>query len=241
VERREFLGGAAVLGAATLAGTSVLGLAVPAATASSSSAPEATPVPSPDPAPEMMQDRMPAIPADKMTDAQKKAVAELTAGPRTGGLDGPFIPLLRSPEFMSRLQKTGAFLRFETNLGSVITEFIIILTARQWSQQYEFNSHQALALKAGIKPEIVTAIAEGRRPTGMSPDHEMVHDFCTELHINQSVSDATYAKVVARFTEKGVIEIAGLCGYYSLLGMVMNVARTPIPGATKMPLELFPH
>ena len=218
VERREFLGSAA-----TLAGTSLLGLAVPARVAAA----------------EMTPDRMPPIPADKMTDAQKKAADELMAGPRKGGIDGPFIPLLRSPEFMSRLQKVGAYLRFETNLGPNISEFIILIIARQWTQQIEWEGHQALARKAGTKPEIIAALAEGRRPTGMSPDEEMVHDFCTELRLTQGVSDATYARVLNRFGEKGVIEITGLCGYYSCLGMVMNVARTQVAGMNT--LGHFPY
>jgi 4-carboxymuconolactone decarboxylase len=219
VERRDFLGGAA-----TLAGTSLLGLGLPANVAAA----EAT------------QDRMPAIPADKLTDAQKKVSAEIIAGPR-GALVGPFIPLLRSPDFMSRLQKVGEYLRYNTKLGANISEFAILIAARQWTQQFEWDSHEALALKAGVKPEIIAAVAEGRRPVGMTPDEETAHDFCIELHHNRCVSDAAYARVVGRFGEQGVIDLIGLCGYYTLLGMVMNVARTPLPGGKTPPLASFPH
>ena len=154
VERRDFLGGAA-----TLAGTSLLGLGLPATAAAA----EAT------------QDRMPPIPADKLTDAQKKVAAEIVAGPR-GALVGPFIPLLRSPEFMSRLQKVGEYLRYNTKLGANMSEFIILIAGRQWTQQFEWDSHESLALKAGVKPEVIAAVAEGRRPAGMSADEETVHE-----------------------------------------------------------------
>lgn len=186
------------------------------------------------------QDRMPPIPADKMTDAQKKAAEELIAGQR-GELIGPFIPLLRSPEFMSRLQKTGAYLRYDNVLGRKLTEFIILLTARQWTQQFEWDAHAQLALKAGWKPDIVAAIAEGRRPAGMAEEEELVYDFCTELRQNQSVSDPTYARAVKRFGEQGVIEMVGVTGYYTMLGMIMNVARTPLPPGKTPGLVLFPH
>ena len=186
------------------------------------------------------QDRMPPIPVDKMTDAQKKAAEELKAGPR-GELIGPFIPLLRSPEFMSRLQKTGAFLRYENSLGRKLTEFIILLTARQWTQQFEWDAHFELALKAGWKPEVLAAVAEGRRPVGMAEEEELVYDFLTELHQNQGVSDATYARAVKRFGEPGVIEMVGVTGYYTMLGMIMNVARTPLPQGKTQPLAPFPH
>jgi 4-carboxymuconolactone decarboxylase len=219
VDRRDFLGGATVL-----AGTSLLGLSAPAGAAAA----------------ESVQDRMPPISADKMTEAQKQAAAELVAGPRKAVV-GPFNPLLRSPEFMNRLQKVGEYLRFQTKLGSGISEFVILLTARQWTQQFEWDSHQELALKAGIKPETLQAIAEGRRPSGMTPDEEMVYEFCTELRLCQSVSDSAYAQIVNRFGEQGVIDITGLCGYYTLLGMVMNVARTSLPPGKTPPLALFPH
>lgn len=219
VERRDFLGGAA-----TLAGTSLIGLGLPAAAAAA----------------ETTQDRMPPIPVDKMTDEQKKAAQELLSGPRKA-VDGPFVPLLRSPEFMNRLQKTGEYLRFNTKLGPGISEFIILITARHWTQQFEWDTHVGIASKAGVKPEIIAALAEGRRPVGMSSDEEMIHNFCTELLHNRCVSDASYAPVLNRFSEQGVIDITGLVGYYSLLGMVMNVARSPLPAGKTPPLAPFPH
>jgi 4-carboxymuconolactone decarboxylase len=188
------------------------------------------------------QDRMPPIPKEKMTDAQKKALDEVTSGPRgAGGAEGPFIPELRSPELMSRLQKVGEYLRFHNTIGSKLTEFVILLTARQWTQQYEYNAHEPLALKAGVKQETISAITEGRRPEGMAPDEEVAYDFCTELRQNQSVSDTTYARAVTRFGEQGVIDMTGLVGYYTTLAMIMNVARSPLPDGKKAPLAAFPH
>jgi 4-carboxymuconolactone decarboxylase len=219
VDRRDFLGGATVL-----AGTSLLGLA-------SAARAEAA---------EGVADRMPPIPVDKWTDAQKKAAEEITSGPRKE-LVGPFIPLLRSPEFMSRLQRVGEYLRFNTKLGSNISEFIILLIARQWTQQFEWYSHESLALKAGIKAETIKAIAEGQRPSEMTPDEGIIYDYITELRLHQSVSDPVYAQVVNRFGEQGVIDITGLCGYYTLLGMLMNVTRTPLPPGKTPPLATFPR
>jgi 4-carboxymuconolactone decarboxylase len=219
VDRRDFLGGATAL-----AGSSLLGLASAAPTEAA----------------EGVADRMPPIPADKWTDAQKKAAEEITSGPRKE-LVGPFIPLLRSPEFMSRLQRVGEYLRFNTKLGPNISEFIILQIARQWTQQFEWYSHESLALKAGIKEDTIKAIAEGQRPAAMTPDEEMIYDYIAELRLHQSVSDPAYAKIVNRFGEQGVIDITGLSGYYTLLGMLMNVARTPLPPGKTPPLVTFPH
>lgn len=185
-------------------------------------------------------DRMPPIPMEKMTEAQKKAAARLIAGPR-GVLRGPFVPLMRSPEYMTRLQKTGEYLRFNSSLPTKLNEFAIILTARQWTQQYEFYEHAPLAFKAGLSSKILKAVAEGNRPEGMASDEETVYDFSTELQQNLSVSDATYARALSAFGEQGVVDMIGVIGYYSTLAIIMNVARTPMPPGTTPLLVPFPH
>ena len=187
----------------------------------------------------LAQDRMPPIPADKMTDVQKKVAAALVAGPR-GELVGPFIALLRSPDFMDRLQKVGEYIRYQNSLGHKLTEFTILLTSRRWTQEFEWDSHYDLALKAGVEPEILAAVRDGRRPTAMSADEEVVYDFCSELEQNQSVSDATYARAAKSFGEQGIIDLAGTVGYYTTLGMIMNVARTPLPQGKTPALQKYP-
>jgi 4-carboxymuconolactone decarboxylase len=183
--------------------------------------------------PAAAQDRLPPIPADKMTEAQRQAVAEFKVH-RGVEISGPFIPLLRSPEVMIRATAMGDYLRYKTALGSPLNELAILITARHWSQSYEWSVHQPIALKAGVSAEIAKAVAEGRRPTGMSADQELVYDFCTELLRNQSVSDATYARAVSRFGEQGTIDMTSVVGYYSFVGLVLNVARTP-PAAPGSP------
>ena len=183
---------------------------------------------------------MPPIPADKMTEAQKKAAAELAAGPR-GGFRGPFVPLVRSPELMNRVQKVGEYLRYNNSLPQKLVEMTVLMTARRWTQQFEWNAHYPLALKAGLKKEVAEAIAEGRHPAGMAEDEETAYNFTTELNQNGSVSDPTYARAVSAFKEQGVIDLIAVNGYYSLLGMVMGVARTPLaPGDVPM-LKPFPR
>jgi 4-carboxymuconolactone decarboxylase len=186
------------------------------------------------------QDRMPPIPADKMTEAQQKAAAEFRAA-RGSEPGGPFVPLLRSPEVMTRARAMGDYLRFKSSLPPRLSEFVILMTAREWSQQYEWNAHHALAIKGGLNPEIAAAIAEGRRPAQMAEDEEILYDFCLELQRNQGVSDATYRRIVARFGEQGVVDTIGLVGYYTLLAMVLNTARTPLPSGAVPQLPLFPR
>src|SRR5436853_2128414 len=134
------------------------------------------------------QDRMPPIPADKMTEAQKKAIAEFVAA-RGTDISGPFVPLLRSPEVMSRARALSDYLRFKSVLPPRLSEFVILITARQWTQQYEWNAHYQLALNGGLDADTAKAIAEGRRPEHMAEDEAILYEFCMEIQRNQSVGD----------------------------------------------------
>jgi len=178
------------------------------------------------------QDRMPPIAADKLSEAQNAAIEAFKAA-RSVDISGPFVPLLRSPEAMNRARAMGDYLRYRSALPPRLSEFVILLVARQWTQNYEWSAHEPIARQAGVAAATVAAIAEGRRPEQMTKDEEALYALVDELRRNQSVSDATYARVVDLFGERGVIDAIGIDGYYTMLAMVLNTARTPLPaGAT---------
>ena len=117
----------------------------------------------------------------------------------------------------------------------------LLITAREWSQQYEWQAHHAIALKEGLRREIADAIADGRRPTGMADDEEAAYDMATEILRLKRVSDATYQRAVAKFGEHGVIDLLGVTGYYTFLAIVMNATRTGLPENVAEPLRRFPE
>jgi 4-carboxymuconolactone decarboxylase len=185
------------------------------------------------------QDRMPPIASSKLTDEQKRAIDEFKTV-RGNDISGPFVPLLRSPEVMTRARAMGDYLRFRSALPPRLSEFVILMTARQWTQNYEWNAHAPLALKGGLKPEIIDAVADGRRPAQMARDEQALYDLVDELQRNQSVSDTTYADAIAAVGEQGLIDAVALVGQYSMLAMVLNTARTPLPDNAKPALKPFP-
>lgn len=183
----------------------------------------------------MTEDRLPPLAAETYSEAQKQA-AEMFLAARGVPVFGPFTPLMRSPEVMTQARAMGDYLRYRSSIGTVLSELAILVTAREWTQDYEWHVHYPIALKAGIRKEIAGAIAEARRPEGMSADEAIVYDFSIELHRNRRVCDATYARALQRFGEQGVIDLTAINGYYTFLAMTMNVARTPLPaGGKKLP------
>jgi len=173
-------------------------------------------------------DRMPPIPDAQMSAEQKRIMDEIAAGPR-GRIGGPFIPLMRSPELMDRLQKVGEYLRFQNTVGFRNSEFAVLIVARHFSQPVEWAIHRPIAEREGVLPATCDAIAEGRRPDGMTDDETLIYNVLEELHTNRSLSDVTYLQLFKRFGEQGVIDLVAHYGYYSLLAMTMNVARTAVP------------
>jgi 4-carboxymuconolactone decarboxylase len=185
-------------------------------------------------------DRMPPLPASALSPAQQAAAAELTAGPR-GGVIGPFIAALRSPELMTHLQRLGRYLRYENVLGQRLTELAILVTARAWSQGVEWAIHAESAAAHGVAGGVIDAIAHGRRPARMAGDEKIVYDFLRELRTTQAVGDRTYARAVAELGEAGVVDLLGVAGYYTTLAMILNVARTPVPPGLGPPLPPLPR
>ena len=190
--------------------------------------------------PSLAGDRLPAIPAAQMTPAQQQAVADFKTA-RGVAVTGPFHPLLRSPELMTRTRAMGDYLRYKSALPPRLSEFVILMTARAWTQQYEWNAHYPIAIKAGLRPEVAQAVAEGRRPVAMAADEAALYDFCQELHRDKSVSDATYSRAVAAFGEQAVVDAIGISGYYTMLAMVLNTARTPAGDSTAPVLRPLPR
>lgn len=181
----------------------------------------------------MQADRLPL--PDALTAEQKTAVEAITAGPR-GSLFGPFLPLLRSPELMTRLQQVGAYLRFDSTVPLHLRELVILVVARDWNQDFEWGYHAPLARCAGLDDAVVEAVSRGAAVTG-PPDVHAVWTLVRELLDTRRVSDAVFDRARDHVGESGVVDLIAVAGYYTTLAMTMNAAHTPVPPE----YERLPH
>src|ERR1700681_3663946 len=138
-------------------------------------------------APAWAQDRMPPIPADKMTPAQRKADADYKDLRKQDLTGPPWSVILRVPDLVMPSLEMRLHNLNNSALSRKLTELAILIAARHWTNNYEWNAHNPLAVTAGLSPEIIAAVADGRRPAKMAEDEEIVYDFCMELLHNQSV------------------------------------------------------
>ncbi len=174
------------------------------------------------------EDRLPTIPPAEYTTDQKQAATDFVTA-RKGPVFGPFEPLMHSPQVMTLSRSMGDYLRFNSAIGNTLSELVILIVAREWTQDFEWWFHYPIALKAGISREIADAIADGRRPGGMTADEEMIYDYTSELLQTKRVSESTFNRVKARFGTKGVVDLTGISGYYTFLAMQLNAAQYKLP------------
>jgi|SRR5579863_2514018 4-carboxymuconolactone decarboxylase len=184
-------------------------------------------------------DRFKPLTWEEMTPAQKTMIEHLLSGDRKG-VGGPFNILLRSPEMGDLAQQFGASMRFHSSMPPRLNEFAIIITARFWMAQYEWNAHRRAAAQAGLSEDIIQAVAAGKRPAKMAADEEIVYNFCTEVLKTHQASDATFQATVKAFGEKGVVDIMGVMGWYQFVSMMLNVDRYPLGPGVQPELKPLP-
>lgn len=178
--------------------------------------------------------RLGPVPPSTYDDAQREAATSFLAA-RGQPPFGPFAMLMRSPELMTSARSMGDYLRFHSAIGNTLSEFVILITARHWDQDYEWNVHAPIAARQGIAQAKIDAVAVGRRPDRMTTDETICYDFTTELQRDHQVSDATYVRALKRWGEKGVVDLAGISGYYTFLSIEMNAAKSEPGGPMRLP------
>ena len=163
---------------------------------------------------------------EDLTEEQKAIHDAIVSGPR-GHVVGPLRIWLNNPGLARSAQTVGEYARYGTSLSKGLSELAIITTGRVWSSAFEWEHHAPLAIEGGIDPENVNIISMGQRPNFTKAEEEAVFDFAAEANILKNVSDNTYNNLVNILNETAAIDIVGICGYYSLISMTLNVFKVP--------------
>lgn len=167
---------------------------------------------------------------------EQKRVADAIIASRGQMAGGPFLPWMRSPELCDRAQHLGDFCRYHSSLEPALSEFAIILTAAYWKSQYEFYAHARMAKDAGVSDAIIEAVRTGAVPPTDDGRQKAIYAFVTEYLATHRVSDPTYDRAKAALTERGVVDLVGIVGYYCLVSMTLNVFEVALPAGEPDPL-----
>lgn len=172
--------------------------------------------------------RLPDLTPDEMTPRQREVALEAASGKR-GRMPAPLRAWIHAPEMGAHAQKLGEVLRYGTTLGARLSEMAILMMARHWTSDYEWFVHKREALKAGLEPAVIDAIATHAVPEGLDDRQQALFDYTSELLDSRTVSDATHARTVAALGTQGVVELVGLLGYYTLVSMTLNAFAIGLP------------
>ena len=166
-----------------------------------------------------------------------RAVYDKIANSPRGGVRGPFLALLQVPELCDRIQHLGAHLRYDTSFEPRLSEMAILIVARRFNCPYEWFAHEPHAVKGGLAQAVIEAIRERRRPDAMKADETALYDYATELVAHNSISDTTYQRALDTFGKRGVVELAGIIGYYMMIAMTLVAHDLQPPAGTPAPFK----
>jgi 4-carboxymuconolactone decarboxylase len=178
--------------------------------------------------------------AEELTPPQKAWADEIAVPPRNAKFGNPpYRAYIRSPELARRLSALSDYLRWNSSLPPRLSELAILITAREWTAQYEWFAHYPLALKGGLDPKVADAIAAGKRPDAMKDDEAALYDLATELYRDRKVSDPVYKAALEKFGEHGIMDIIGIIGYYDLVSMTLITMQAAPPNDSVKPMPVL--
>jgi 4-carboxymuconolactone decarboxylase len=178
--------------------------------------------------------RLPIIDPERLDPAQTEVYNRIAAGPR-GGVRGPHRILLHSPQFASRIEQVGTYLRYQCAVPARLRELVILVVGSHWRADYEWYAHAPLASRQGIPQAVIDAIGEGRTPAFDAQEDAVVYQFTRELMQTTRVSEGVYQAAHRLLGDKGVVDLTGLIGYYTLLAMTLNVFEVETSGEVPIP------
>src|ERR1700757_2639372 len=180
--------------------------------------------------------RLRLISPDEMNADQKATYDEAVAGKR-GSAPAPMLAWLSSPEMARHATRLGETLRFNTMFPAKLSEIAILVTARHFTAHYEWWAHKRLALKGGMDVKIIEAIRDRRTPEFDEPVGAMIYQVAKSLHDGHGLSKGLYEDAAKLLSDRGLVEIIGLCGYYTLVSLTLNTFEFGLPEGEVSELE----
>jgi 4-carboxymuconolactone decarboxylase len=167
--------------------------------------------------------RLPLITGVDQVPAEDREFAESIVASR-GGIHGPFVAYMHSPDVASRVGHLGAFVRFEGSLDMRVRVLAAMVVAREYEAMYVWGAQTGGARRQGVPESTITAIRENRSDGIPAADLQII-DFTRQLLRKHRVDEALFKAVHARFGNDEFIQLTTTIGYYTMLAMTVNAAE----------------
>jgi 4-carboxymuconolactone decarboxylase len=136
-----------------------------------------------------------------------------------------FATFAHHPKLMKRWLVFGNHVLSKSTLPARDRELLVLRTGWNCRAPYEWGQHVAIARDVGIGDDEIGRVAEGPDATGWSADDSVLLRAADELHETQTLSDATYAALAARYDAQGLLDVVFTVGQYTLVSMALNAFR----------------
>ena len=169
---------------------------------------------------------MPRLPlpsdSDAFSEGTRTAVRHILET-RGGGVPAPSGFLTYAERAGALLSDLVEHLRYHTSLTNAQTELAICTSARASNSDYIWNAHTRLGLQEGTREEAIHAVDTHGPLEGLTEDEALIIRFGRELLEQPSVSDDTFAAVLARFGERGLMELVAVMSVYTMNANILRV------------------
>jgi 4-carboxymuconolactone decarboxylase len=174
--------------------------------------------------------RLPVIKRDDLDQDGKRIYDDLAGGTgKTVTPTGPAAISLYSPKVAESIQMLNQYLRFHGLLKQRDYEVAILVTAREFDQQYEWSGHEMGARSAKVPQSVIEAIKYNKAADGFSDRDTLLINFARQLLHQHKLDSDLYARAVETFGKQGTLELATIVGDYAMAAIMLNATDQHLP------------
>lgn len=148
---------------------------------------------------------------------------------RGAGLYGLYSVLMNHPVLAEHIEQLGYYYKFESQMPADVYQFVVLLCAKNRSDEFEWIDHVEHARESGVPEDIISAIDSGGAGAVPEP-YRMVARVAECALRYESIPGELQEEAIERFGVKTLLEIVTVCGFYGLVTTVDRCFDVPLPG-----------
>lgn len=168
--------------------------------------------------------RLPLPRRQELSPEARQAYDRVSApgGGNLRGLRGPGGIQLHSPELSRHSRPLNRYLRFEAELGGRVRELAILVTARELDSQFEWAAHEDEARREGVGPKLIEIVRHRGDLAEIDEADAVVITLGREIFGTRKVSSQTYARALAQFGRRKLVDLVALMGNYAATAALLT-------------------
>jgi alkylhydroperoxidase family enzyme len=130
--------------------------------------------------------------------------------------------LANQPPALAAFLEMSRYVRGGSSLDAGLRELAILATAYELEQPYEVSHHTEAALRAGVPPGKVAAVAPGGPLDSLTPAERCAVEFARQVAHTRSCDDATFQRLQSLFSTEQIMDLVLTTGWYHLCAVVLG-------------------